>query len=625
MEFSDPIVEIGLPVASLALWALVYGIIRLARRPAAVTPAPATMDLPGQEPPAIVSLLANRWQITVDAAESTLLDLAARHYLELRQAGPDPRHTTVHVTGRAADDLNRYERQVYDRVAARAVDGVVPLTALSFSDGGQAAAWSKRLRRAVVADANRLGLSRPRFSRPLVVLLGLLGGVAAAGAAAGAWHYVARTDGDSFGAVAVFVVTTAALASLAGRDLGERDTPAGRAAAAHWLGLRAWLAGHESFADLPPASVTVWDRYLPYGAALGVTRTASQVIDLGMADRRRLWSSYGGRWRRVSVSYPGGLPRYGQALGWVVFRALIAGLLGWTFARVAGGAFLGSTGGSSTGGTRLTDLGPVTLGIVLLGFALLGLAGYLLLRALLDLVAPATVTGEVLWHQVWQRQSSDEGPGRPINHHLVIDDGHAERLRAWIIPEKVAGECRLGDVVTARVRPWSRRVLGVTVQRAAPDPDPYDDDEPPSGSALPATATRGAVQPDRLLSAAEVGAATGRRVSLARPAGSTGQVRGLASFVDGSGATVLALQVTRGTMARFNLTVGRSTGVPLPAVGDEAYAGPDRVVGRRGDLVLLLVRRSGAGGIEVAQLAGLLATALSRLPSEPAPQHSGAG
>src|SRR3970040_1086645 len=32
----------------------------------------------GGEPPAVVNLLANRWRVTEDAVESTLLDLAAR-------------------------------------------------------------------------------------------------------------------------------------------------------------------------------------------------------------------------------------------------------------------------------------------------------------------------------------------------------------------------------------------------------------------------------------------------------------------------------------------------------------------------------------------------------------------
>ncbi|MEV4499778.1 hypothetical protein AB0J84_29275 [Micromonospora arborensis] len=469
-SLSDPVIEIGLPVASLACWAVVHGITRLASRPAAVTPAPAAAGFPGQEPPAVVGLLANRWRPTVDAAESTLLDLAARRYLQLRQADPDPRTTTVHLTGHAPDDLNPYERQVYDRVAERAVDGVVPLTALSFSDANRSDAWSKRLRRAVVADAQRLGLSRPRFSRPLVTLQSVLGVVAAAGVAAGSWHYVTRSGGDKFGAVAAFLVPAMVLVALARRDLGERDTPAGRAAAARWLGLRAWLVGHEAFGDLPPAAVAVWDRYLAYGAALGLTRTASPLISFGMADRRRLWSSYGGSWRQVSVSYPGGYPRYGKALGWVILWALLAALLGWTFVGVVGGSFLASVGPSSAGWTRLTELGPVTLGIVLLGFALLGLAGYLVLRAVLDLGAPATASGEVLWHEVWQRQASDDGPGRIINHYLVIDDGHADQLRAWVLPRQIADECRLGDVVTAQVRPWTRRVVGVTVQRAAPEP-----------------------------------------------------------------------------------------------------------------------------------------------------------
>lgn len=45
----------------------------------------------------MVHLLANRWRLTVEAAEATLLDLAARRILEFRQAGSDPRDTTIHL------------------------------------------------------------------------------------------------------------------------------------------------------------------------------------------------------------------------------------------------------------------------------------------------------------------------------------------------------------------------------------------------------------------------------------------------------------------------------------------------------------------------------------------------
>ncbi|SIR31712.1 DUF2207 family protein [Micromonospora avicenniae] len=596
MTSYDFAVELGLPVACLAVWTAVYWLARLPNRPAGVTAAAAAMELPGQEPPAVVSLLANQWQVTADAAESTLLDLAARGYVELRQADADPHHTTVHLTGRSPEYLTRYERLVLDRVTERAVDRVVPLTALSFADAGRAASWSKRLRRYVVADARRLGLSRRRFSKVMVTTLGVLGVVAAAGVAAGVWHLVNRTDDDPFGSFAAFAVTAVALVGIAARDLGERDTLVGREVAARWLGLRAWLARHESFADLPPAAVAVWDRYLSYGAALGVTRTASQVIHFGVADRKRLWSSYGGGWRQVPVTYPAGMPRYGQALGWIVFRAVLAGMVGWTLTRVVGVALLepapGSPDAAASLWSRLTSIDPVTLGVITLGLVLLGYAGYLGVRVLVDLVAPADVTGEVLWHQVWQVRSSDsDSSSTPVNHYLVVDDGHADQLRAWVLPEQIAGECRLGDVVTVRVRPWTRRVTRVTVHRPAPEiAEPHDDAEDEETGIAPATTAPDGIRPERLLSAAEVGAALGVRVSLVRP-GSADEARWAARFVDGRNSTVLGVNVVPGgRMAKAALLMSRSVGQALPGVGDEAYTGRDRVVGRRGDVVLLVLR-----------------------------------
>src|SRR5256885_99199 len=64
---------------------------------------------------------------------------------------------------------------------------------------------------------------------------------------------------------------------------------------------RDWQRGFPTFADLPPAAVAVWDRYLAYGAALDATPSTSGTIDLGYDWKKRLWSAYGGRWRRVSV------------------------------------------------------------------------------------------------------------------------------------------------------------------------------------------------------------------------------------------------------------------------------------------------------------------------------------
>ncbi|MFC6021918.1 DUF2207 family protein [Plantactinospora solaniradicis] len=492
MNAVDLVVEVGLPAASLAVWATAYWAARLATRPRHVPPTAPAAELPGPESPALVSLLANRWRITTDAAESTLLDLAARGYLELRQAGPDPMGTTVHLvdgpTDRPGDELNGYERQVLHRVVERAVDGVLPLTALAMHDEQQSARWSKTFRRSVAAEARRLGLSRRRFPKKLVTGLTVVGGVAALGVGLGALHYLIRsgelanTDSDNtFGGLAVILVTASVLAGIAGRDHGERDTPDGRTVAARWLGLRAWLEGQQSFADAPPAAVTVWRRHLSYGAALGITRTASRIIHLGLADRERLWSAYGGRWRQVSVSYPSGLPRYGQSLGWIGFRAVLAGMVGGTLTSVLGSLWLGEGGWAYTGQEsglpsvasdewwRLLTGDPIMVGFALAGIGALCYAGYLALRVVLDLAAPGSVTGEVLWHQVWQTRHS-ESAGRtrvPVNYYLAVDDGRADRTRAWVLPAEIADQCRLGDVITARVRPWTRRVRSVTVHRPA--------------------------------------------------------------------------------------------------------------------------------------------------------------
>jgi hypothetical protein len=51
-------------------------------------------------------------------------------------------------------------------------------------------------------------------------------------------------------------------------------TSDGRAAAAHWLGVRSFIADHGNFDDLPPAAVAVWDRYVAYGAAMDLSGDA---------------------------------------------------------------------------------------------------------------------------------------------------------------------------------------------------------------------------------------------------------------------------------------------------------------------------------------------------------------
>jgi hypothetical protein len=72
------------------------------------------------------------------------------------------------------------------------------------------------------------------------------------------------------------------------------------------------------------------------------------------------------------------------------------------------------------------------------------------------------ITGEVLWRETWKSKGGGEDePPVPWLDYLAIDDGSSERTVAWGAP--VAFTCGDGDTVTVTVRPWSRRVVTLTV------------------------------------------------------------------------------------------------------------------------------------------------------------------
>jgi hypothetical protein len=660
------VLEIVAIVLALGLWVLLLMAVLTWTRPADVDPLPANADFPDDLPPAVVSFLANRWRLNEDAAEATLLDLAARHWIELRQPGNDPTQTTVHMlptpAGPAGQPLTDYEEQVLRHVRDQAVDDVVPVTALTFRDLGRANIWTHRLHATVIEDARERGLTRRRFSPGLV---SLLSGAALlpAGLLALAMLSFRTPDGDvggnlSLGGFAGLILFTA-LTGIAGRPRGERDTPLGREVAARWLGLRTFLRNDEAFAELPPAAVAVWDRYLSYGDALGVTRVCSALLDLGMGDRKRVWSSFGGGWHRVRVHYPKFWGRYGATAPRVLIGALATLAMGGLFVKVLGTTGLGFPDSRNH---LLGDL-PFLLGWY---FVIRGL--YRLGRLTADLTAPRTISGEVLWIELWkQTQEKEDQPAVPLVHYFAVDDGTGEHVTAWALPSDWSGRAQPGDVVTILVRPWTRRVTELTVDssRAArllaasagtdADADAGARAEPAVGAAAAALAgplnpvlgklppvlgaavvaaaasgTRAApgtsgspsapAAPGPLAPAAplitveEVAAALGRPVVTDAVAGrfTLGPFEMVAFSAPGGGVPVLMLAVARGKAVGLVMRGARG-GTKLPGIGDEAWQGPNWVVGRRGQTMLRLNLETGAQ-TSPQSLPTLLTKALSRLP-----------
>jgi hypothetical protein len=600
--------------AGIALWLAVFGACVLLTRPREVPPIPPTQEFGGPESPAVVSLLANRWEITEDAAESTLLDLAARRYIEIRQPGNDPMQTTIHIRDADPSRLTKYEKRVFDRVAGLAAGGVVPMTALTFRDPAEAKGWAKRLSADVVADARGRGLSRRRFSPPVLTTLTLAAVVAAGAVLVAMLHYAHRAhphDDPAFGAA---FFTFIALSGIAGSIRGERDTPAGREVAARWLGLRAYLRGDESFANLPPSAVAVWDRYLSYGDAVGATRVCGAVIDLGMGNRKRVWSSFGGTWHRVRVRYPTVWGRYGAKATPLIFWAVVNLVLGLAVLRYR---------------HVVTDRTPdlADLVILLIGGGLLLRGGYRLVRAAVDLATPLTLTGEVLWTEVWRStKSSQNSESRPWLYYLAVDDGSDDRTAAWGLPAELLSRCDVGDVVRLTARRWTRRVMDITVTEngraghLVETSETADTDNtenliaaamglPAAAAPVAATVLTPAVAAAHLLTADEVSRALGRPATVR---GGSGSVAGPVSvqMFDAGGARALYLTVTGGLPGRVAMRA-RRRGTALPGIGDEAYAGRDWAVGRRGDHVVMVQLHT---PVDPRNVYWLLATAIGRLP-----------
>jgi hypothetical protein len=84
-----------------------------------------------------------------DAIPATLLDLAARDYVDLDQYGPE--RTVCRVRRTDTSGLQPYERMVLEHVAGLAVEGIVladalttgPGTSRASGGGGSSATWSK--------------------------------------------------------------------------------------------------------------------------------------------------------------------------------------------------------------------------------------------------------------------------------------------------------------------------------------------------------------------------------------------------------------------------------------------------------------------------------------------------
>jgi hypothetical protein len=434
--FSLPVLVAAGGVA--ILWLALTGALWVARRPPDTAPSPATMDL-GVEAPAVAALLCDDYEVRGETAPATLLDLAARGVVDLDEIRPG--ETICRVPEAPPADLAGFERHVLTALAEKAVRGVVPATALTTGADDASARWHRRLAQLVVEDSQRRGLTRDRWSKGAVAVVGA--GVVAVVALL---VVAAQIGGDAEGqpvvaaiAAAVAVGGAFVLATTAGRlrrSLAQLPTGAGVAAESRWLGVRRHLADNERLAELPPAAVRLYGRHLAYAAGFGLADHAVDALPFGTEDDHLAWSSHGGRWRRVRVRYPRVRPpAWGRHPAAAVFVALV-----WAVASL----FLISRIGALT--DEIAAAVTAVLALPLLWSA------WTLGRAVPDLFTTQTVTGTVLRCRKRSRASSSRDTPK-YWYYVAVDDGSRDRIPAYRVSEDLYGRVRQGQAVTAEVTP----------------------------------------------------------------------------------------------------------------------------------------------------------------------------
>ncbi len=416
------------------------------------------------EPPAVVGLLTNDYDVPRSALTATAIDLASRGWVRFTTVDGE----LVVVTRASAaqgDSLRPFEQQVLNHLASRAFNDVTSANTLAMSHHRLNRRWWLRFGRAVAAQAQALGLSTRRYS-PVELLPS---GVAAAIGLLVCWFGARGGDevalADSWKSRLVWIAAVAALGWLAWsttlRALGsaQRPTDLGVSRTALWMGYRARLPRQDSrHATVlgPPAQ----QRALAQASVMGVAEQVLDQIPAAPEDHRAAWSEAGGTPHLVQVRYPI-RPGYGQhplkvaAAGIIVFFAArwVQGFLG----RVSDGESLQSLLDRVPGQVELIE--DIAAILAFACWAPIIWAVWAAIAGAVDSVATRERSGSVIRARrpaevlpsVVARVFKPFAERDRFSTYLAVDDGRRRRVAAWLASERSAAP--QGAQATVRATP----------------------------------------------------------------------------------------------------------------------------------------------------------------------------
>ncbi len=276
---------------------------------------PAPLADGSVEPPAVVALVTNGYDVPRTAVTATALDLAARGWVRLATVD-DELVVVTRSSASAGDSLRPFEQQVLNHLASRAFNDVTSANTLAASHHRLDRRWWLRFDRAVADAAQSAGLSTRRYTPLELAPAGLAAviGLAVAWSAARGAGEVAIAD--SWRSRAVWLATVVALVLLAARTVEravgsvQRPTELGLTRTAAWMGFRRRLRERippNASVLAPPAQQVA----LAQASVMGVAEHVLDELPAAPEDHRAAWSEAGGDPHVVRIRYPV-RPGYGQ-------------------------------------------------------------------------------------------------------------------------------------------------------------------------------------------------------------------------------------------------------------------------------------------------------------------------
>lgn len=473
---------VGGIVAMIALWR--------STAPGRVRPGPPTIDL-GDETPALVDLLTGGFDVDDDAVPATVIDLAARGFVEIDELGGDVTLRIKTASAPPRDELTPYERRVLTHLEQHAVGDRIPAAVLTIGPDGVSERWVTGFTREVNRHGQALGLCRRRFDLKhlavawtiVVVGAGPAWLVAATGARSTEASDWAGSGNLLVGLAIVAGFALTGLAAMISKSDRQTSTDAGRSAASRWLGVRDHMRTAGDFDDKPAASVAIWDRHLAYATAMGLARTVQRQLPFETEHDRKAWSRYTGEWRPVTVRYQSFVPSWGTSPWKVMFDGIVQGAISGA---IAYGAFLVSSGeidlsGLTTDQQRWVSFGAFAIGVLAAVTLLVGV--FRLVLGASDVFATRTVEGEIVrartlrsGHRLpkglqWAMYSGHDDHGmrrdrnRRTRRYLAIDEGDDDSIVAHVVRSEIYDRVRQGMVVRAVVTPrlgYVKRIQMIT-------------------------------------------------------------------------------------------------------------------------------------------------------------------